>query len=496
MPHKEEPPSQPLGSDIEGILDQCLIKVFDAAPNGFVLVDKTGKIVLANPRLQWMFGYALSELIDSPIEKLLPERYRTHHPRLRSDYANAPQTRSMGVGRDLFAQHADGHEFPVEIGLNPIETPAGNMTLASVVDITERKRMENAFRNVFEASPYGLLMVNQQGLIFMANRRIETIFGYATYELEGQPLSVLIPDRYREDHGEKMRSYRNKMETRMMGENRDLTGLHRDGSEVPVEIGLSPVQWKEQKMTLAAITDITARKKTELELRQANADLEEFSYVASHDLKSPLRGISDLLDWVNEDLADTANSEVKKNLDRIGVRIRRMEKMITDLLAYARAGKTDIALIEVDINDIIDKILEIQPLPANFKLHRDITVPPFKAAHTPLETVLRNLLSNAIKHHDQPSGQLHVTAHTNDSYCQIRISDDGPGIPPAAQERVFQLFQTLSGRDKENSGIGLAVTKRLVESHGGKIRIVASNQPRGTTFEIQWPRFARKDIND
>lgn len=478
------------------ILDACLNKVFDAAPNGFILVDDRGAIVLANLRLLEMFGYSAEQILGKKIEFLLPERFHSHHPALRQEYVHKPMTRAMGSGRDLFALHADGHEFSVEIGLNPMETEQGNMILASIVDITERVRLEHSFRNIFEASPYGMLMVDADNKISMVNPRTGNIFGYEVQELVGQSIDMLIPERYRANHGKHISEYRAAPSIRMMGGNRDLTALHRDGTEIPVEIGLSPVSWRGEKKVLAAISDITLRKRMELALQQANSNLEEFSYVASHDLKSPLRGISDLVEWITDDLGNAASQTVQKNLERVAVRVKRMERMIEDLLSYARAGRKNTELSIVDIKKLIDGILEVQPLPTGFVIKQNISVTPFKTARVPLETVLRNLLSNAVNHHDKNVGVIEVEAEEDDSDCLIRIRDDGPGIPLKAHERVFKLFQTLTASERGGSGIGLAVSKRLVESHGGSITLQVEEGKRGVQFSVRWPRFIRRELDD
>jgi PAS domain S-box-containing protein len=474
---------------------QHLSQVFEASPTGFVMTGLDGRISHVNGKLLHMFGYTREEILGKEIEFLLPKRYHEQHRPLRNQYCAAPVTRSMGAGRNLFARHAEGNEFPVEIGLNTIEMPEGPCILASVVDISERIRLETAFQNIFDASPFGIVMVDLKNRIVMANPRLQEILGYTPEELSGVDLEQLIPERYRRGHPQKTSAYRDRPTVRAMGGSRDLTALHKDGKEVPVEIGLSPVTWKGAQMTLAAITDITLRKKMELDLRQANSNLEEFTHVASHDLKAPLVGIAGLVEWVIEDLGEQGPESVRNNLTRIQTRVHRMGQLIRDLLEYARAGKASVELTLVDPRQLLDSILEIQPLPAGFTIAIEVDTPPFKTAQTPLETVLRNLLSNAVKHHDQGEGHIEVTAKADGSFCRFTIADDGPGIPESAQQRIFQIFQTLSATKPDNSsGIGLAVTKRLVEAHGGSIEVHAKDGQRGAEFSFRWPRFATKQL--
>lgn len=476
---------------------ELLARAFNAAPNGFVLVDQGGRIVAANSELESMFGYAAGTLIGQSVESLLPNSLRESHAGLREDFFSKPERRAMGAERVLYARRADGHEFPVEIGLNPVSSQQGPLVLASVVDISERLALEWAFRGLFDASPYGLLIVNDHGNIVMVNRGLAEALGYAVSELVGQPLYLLLPERYRAGHGALMAGYHTTGEARMMGRGRDLTALHADGTELPVEIGLSRVRWQRQAMTLAAVSDISVRKRLELELRQANANLEQFTYVASHDLRSPLRGIADLVEWIQGDLPADVTPEVTKNLGRVSLRIERMERLIDDLLSYARAGRAATEYATVDIRELVKETLDLQPIPPGFTVELDIAVAPFQATRTPLETALRNLIGNAVKHHDKADGHIRISAREDDSHCEITVTDDGPGVPPASRERIFKLFQTLTANDRKGSGIGLALTQRVVEVHGGRIDVASPvRDGRGAAFRFWWPRFPRRTSDE
>jgi PAS domain S-box-containing protein len=472
-----------------------LARAFSAAPNGFVLIDGNGVIVAANSALEVMFGHPADSLPGLPVEVLLPSALHDAHRGYRDRFFEHPEPRAMGAGRVLYGRRSDGHEFPVEIGLNPLPSPQGMLVLASVVDISERLALEWAFRGLFDASPYGLLIVDDDGAIAMVNQFLASSLGYTQAALVGKPMQILLPERYRGRHDALMAGYRRTGEARAMGQGRDLTALHADGTELPVEIGLSRVRWQRRMMTLAAVSDISVRKQLELELRQANANLEEFTYVASHDLRSPLRGIADLVEWIGGDLGPEMLPAVRRNLDRITQRIVRMERLMDDLLSYARAGRTANEYSSIDLPALVRGVLEIQPLPPGFELDLDVAVEPFQATRIPLETALRNLLANAVKHHDRSTGRIRVAAHHDDNFCEIHIADDGPGVATAAQERVFKLFQTATERG--GSGIGLALTKRVVEVHGGRIALTSPLAGgRGTMFSVRWPRFPRRTSDE
>ncbi len=470
--------------------------VLDAFPSGVVICDQQGTIVYCNSELLQMFGYLAEELQGQPIEMLLPENSRQIHPEHFRRFMASPQKRSMGLGRDLNGQRKNGSTFPIEIGLNPIDTTAGKQVIASIADISERQQLVDNFRKVVESAPVGMLIVDTEGKISHANQYLLEIFGYRHDELIGRSLEILLPERYREGHVKQRTAYSNEPMTRAMGAERDLTGLHKLGTEIPVEIGLNPILTESGMMVIAAVSDITERKKTENQLRQMNADLDEFTYVASHDLKSPLRGISSLLEWIEEDLGGNVQEDIKNNLDRIHIRIDRMEKLIEDLLAYARSGRQQRETNKINLGILIDDIITMIDPSENFTVRVNGFLEDIQTAATPLETVLRNLVSNAIKHHDRDHGEITIDIAIEDAYCIFSIIDDGPGIPSNAHQRVFKLFQTLSSQDGTRSGVGLAVCKRLIEAQGGKIELISEDSQRGTCFRFWWPRFARRDLND
>jgi PAS domain S-box-containing protein len=359
-----------------------------------------------------------------------------------------------------------------------------------------RESAEELMQRIVEAAPCGMIMIDSQGSIVLVNRQAESMFGYPRAELLGNSLEILLPERFRGMHGGHRQQFAGAPSMRQMAPGRDITARRKDGSEFPVEVGLNRVPGEEDGLVLAAVTDITPRKAMQHELRQANANLEEFTYAASHDLKSPLRGISDLVEWVVEDLGGAEPQEVSRNLGRIRDRIHRLEGVIDDLLAYARAGTAFSDAVHVDVEDLLAGVLELLPRPAGFIVSLQIEARPFVTNKAPLESVLRNLINNAIKHHDLPTGHIAIGVADVGRYCVFTVADDGPGIPLASQERVFRIFQTLATETREHSGIGLALSKRLVEAHGGWIKLDSTTGARGTTFHVWWPRFQyRKPVD-
>ncbi|MDH5630085.1 MAG: PAS domain-containing sensor histidine kinase [Gammaproteobacteria bacterium] len=467
--------------------------VLNAMPSGVVVCDSNGIIAFGNSELAKQFGYEIAELIGKPVDILIPKPFvPTHHKNIQQ-YIDAPRKRQMGTGQALFGLRKDETTFPIEIGLNPIETSTGLQVIATVIDISQRVQIENNFKSMFEYAPVGMLMIDETGVIQHCNKQFTSVFGYDENELKGLLLEVLIPERYRNGHTGFRKNYLKSPSTRSMGSDRDLTGLHKSGTEIPVEIGLNPIKTENGMSVIATIIDVTERKVAELKLKQANADLDEFTYVASHDLKSPLRGINTLIEWIEEDLGEEIPEDVKHNLERVHIRIDRMEKLIEDLLTYARSGRESKSITTFYINQVLQNIIDVIEIPSGIKITIEGYDGKIQASAAPLETVLRNLITNAIKHHDKEEGNILVNVKTDDSYCIFEVRDDGPGIPKNAHERIFKIFQSLKNEEGSRSGVGLAVCKRLVESHSGSIE-VESDEGEGSCFRFWWPRFARRDI--
>ncbi|RBO80028.1 CHASE domain-containing protein [Marinomonas aquiplantarum] len=223
------------------------------------------------------------------------------------------------------------------------------------------------------------------------------------------------------------------------------------------------------------------------ELEEANKDLDQFAFVASHDLKAPLRGISQLAQWIEEDLRENFSSQTREFMDLLQGRIQRLEKLLDALLSYSRIGREKNTFEQFHLGTRVTELFSLINANEAFAFDCEDNVGELNTLAVPLELVLRNLLSNAIKHHDKGQGNIQFKAQKQSDHYQICVIDDGPGIPTQFQEQVFELFKTLKPRDEvESSGLGLSMVKKILDRYDCHYQI-SSNGDRGTCFEFEWP---------
>jgi PAS domain S-box-containing protein len=372
--------------------------------------------------------------------------------------------------------------------------PCVQRALREVEERAEHHRLEERFRLFVDSAPNAMVMINTNGVIEMVNGQTERMFGFSRDELLGRSIELLFPERFREHHPGPALSFFATKQRGSAAASGDLFGRRYDASEFPVEIELNPIETAEGVEILYVIVDISARREIEQEkdrqrqeLERSNADLEQFAYIASHDLKAPLGAIDSLAQWIQQDIATPANPETIQNLDLLRSRVARMRMLLDGLLAYSRIDHGDSPVEDIDIPRLVrDIAVSLSPRPGFVVT----CVGPMRPVHTraaPIRVVLENLIANGLKHHDRDEGLITVTMRQVDGAVEFRVTDDGPGIPPRFHDKIFVIFQTLESRDDmETSGIGLASVKRLVDGHGGRVWVESAPPVRGTTVVLTW----------
>lgn len=234
--------------------------------------------------------------------------------------------------------------------------------------------------------------------------------------------------------------------------------------------------------------EVKQRKIVEKKLKESNQELNHFAYVASHDLRAPLRGIENIITWIEDDCYNLLPKQSQEHFNLIKNRVNRMDELILGILEYSRIGKININKESVDLNNLLKEVIDNLSPPAHINIIIDNIMPTTNANRIPLLQVFLNLMSNSIKFNDKPHGEIHLGYKEEKTCYEFYVSDNGPGIAPEFHEKIFVIFQTLQLRDvMESTGIGLAITKKIIEQHGGKIWL-SSDMKIGTTFYFTWPK--------
>jgi PAS domain S-box-containing protein len=355
---------------------------------------------------------------------------------------------------------------------------------------------------IIDTAPEAIIVVDMQGLVTRANTRALQVFGYTVKEVVGQPVEMLIPERFRDMHLGHRHDFRTNPSQRMMGANRDLYALRKDGSEVAVEVGLSPMQLDNETYVIAALADISQRKHAEQALQQmnieleqrvaertrqllaSNSELEQFAYIASHDLQEPLRMVASYLQLVEKrykaQLDATAGEFIAFAVDGAN----RMKQLIDGLLEYSRVQTRARDFEQVDMELILNNVLtdmQVRITERGAVITHD-PLPLVIGDASQIQRLLQNLIGNAMKYCTSPTPRIHVAVEyltqtrqtlpedVPESGWLFSVTDNGIGIEEQYNERIFQLFQRLHTRnDYPGTGLGLALCKRIVERHGGRI---------------------------
>jgi PAS domain S-box-containing protein len=380
--------------------------------------------------------------------------------------------------------------------LTALRDPAGNLRGFSEVshDLSESKASEARYRNLLEAAPDPMVVVNRSGVIVLLNVQAEVRFGYRRDELVGQPVKNIIPEGFAERLiADGTRTAAEALE-QQIGTGIELSGRRKDGSEFPIEIMLSPLESAEGILVTAAIRDISVRKAAEKhlaqkvdELKRSNEELGQFAYIASHDLQEPLRMVASYTQLLSRRYKGKLDSDADDFIAFAVDGASRMQHLIRDLLAYSRVGTEGRGLLETSSGEALDQ--------AVINLRSAIEECGALVTHDPLPSVLadrmqltqlfQNLVGNAIKYQRPGTPEVHVSAAMDrDRKWIFSVKDNGLGIEAKYTERIFGMFQRLHKREEfEGTGIGLAICKKIVERHDGTIS-VESEPGRGSTFRF------------
>jgi len=374
---------------------------------------------------------------------------------------------------------------------------AFNELIKNRISIENRyKELAEEFRATFEQVAVGVAHVGLNGNWLRVNQKLCEILGYPHDELLKMTFQEIThPDDLKTD----LQYVKELIDGKSNSYSMEKRYLRKDSSILWVNLTVSLVHNSNKKAIyfISVIEDISERKNYEASLYQltkkltrSNEELENFAYVASHDLKAPLRAIENLANWLFEDLSDSIDEQSQRYLNLMKNRVERMEALLDGLLQYSRVGRIESDIVKIDTNEMIRNILTMLAPPDGFTFNIPENMPVFETEKIPLEMIFRNLIGNAIKHHDKNKGEITLICEDLGNFWKFLVKDDGPGIDEKYHQKIFNIFQTLKPRDElEGSGMGLSLVKKAVQYKSGSISIISNpKKERGTTFSFTWPK--------
>jgi PAS domain S-box-containing protein len=475
--------------------------LLEAAPDAMVVVNQAGDIVLLNLQAEKQFGYRRDELVGQPVTNIIPEGFaeRLIADDLRS--AEDALAQQIGTGIELTALRRDGSEFPIEIMLSPLASAEGILVTAAIRDISVRRaaakhlvQMEGRYRGLLEAAPDAMVVVNTAGEIVLLNLQAEKQFGYRRDELLGQPVTNIIPDGFAERLvADDLRSAEDAL-AQVIGTGIELSALRKDGTKFPIEIMLSPLDSDDGILVTAAIRDISVRTAAEQHLRgkveelnRTNAELGQFAYIASHDLQEPLRMVASYTQLLSKRYKGQLDPDADEYIAFAVDGASRMRLLLDDLLAFSRVATSGNPMRDTSSEFALEQALQnlYWPIKESGALVTHDPLPAVQADEPQLVALFQHLVGNAVKYQGEGVPNVHISAVPQGTAdWSFAVTDNGIGIDPQYHERIFGMFQRLHKRDEySGTGVGLAIAKKIMERHGGGLR-VESAPGLGSTFSF------------
>lgn len=432
------------------------------------LLDAQGRVCSWNQGAEHIKGYTQAEVLGKSLE-IFYSREALEAGLPAQELAQAKATGSYEV--EGWRLRKDGSRFWASVMITALFDKAGQLEGYAKVtkDLTERRRQDERFRRVAESAPSAMVMVNAHGHIVMVNALVERLFGYKRAEMLGQPIEMLVPDRFRKAHPKLRQGFFEALQSRPMGEGRDLFARRKDGSEFPVEIGLNPIETEEGTMVLSAIVDISDRKQKEARIQAALQEKDLLLGEIHHRVKNNLQIVHSLLDLQSARISDATVQEMLLDSQN---RIRSMALIHQTLYQSKDFARVDFEAFLESLVPVLSASYSVDPQAIRLRVDAGAVFLPINQA-IPCGLLLNELITNALKHgfpHGR-SGEVWVTlVHLDEGRIQLTVCDDGVGIPDA---------QPIDGEDT----LGLSLISLLSRQLGGKLTI-ERRQPTRFTLEF------------
>jgi len=471
--------------------------IVDNIIDGIIAINEKGNIESFNKACEKIFGYRSEEVIGHNIKMLMPEPYHNEHDGYLQHYRATAEAKIIGTaGREVSGKRKDGLVFPMDLSVSAFYLDGKRHFSGIIRDITERKKSEEMLRllgAIVESSDDVIISKTLDGIVSSWNNGAEKLFGYSTTEAMGKDMSFLIPPDKLQEEVDIINSLREGKTI----DHLETVRLNKIGKRIDVSLTISPIRDIAGQIMGASKVgrDITYRKEAEaklfrymLDLERSNKDLDDFAYIASHDLKEPLRGLFNNAKFLQQDYADKLDQAGVAKLQRLGYLCQRMEQLVNDLLYFSRLGRQELAIQLTDMNLVVQDIKSLIDSP-DVTINIPQKLPEIICDKLRVMEALRNLITNAIKYNDKKSKVIEigikdkVEIKNGVEHQVFYVKDNGIGIEEEFFEDIFRIFKRLNEEDddKKGTGVGLTFVRKIIERHGGRIWL-ASAPGKGTTF--------------
>jgi PAS domain S-box-containing protein len=465
----------------------ALLDLVSDSEEAIVLADDTGVFVLANQGASEVVGVPSPRMVGLKVDSFGRE---TMHEFQRVALAAVAVNQVEVTIRNCVLAHTDGRSQTFDLTMSPVLTDRGTVVAIGIREPQDKYAQTKLFRALLEAAPDGMVIVDRDGVIGLVNAQVERLFGYERSELVGQPVEILVPDRFSGMHMAFRSGYVSEPRTRPMGLAGDLHARRKDGSEFPIEVTLSPLETDDGLLVSAAVRDISERRRMQEENDRVK---DEFFATVSHELRTPLTsmiGYGELM----SDLEDLS-PQGRRFLSVILRSAERELRLVDDLLTLVAIEESGLAIrtAEIDLERVVRDAVEAgRPRAEEAQLSLSLETPgvavPMYGDRDRLGQALDNVVSNAIKFTPQ-GGTVRVALRTSGPVAEIDVIDTGVGIgdedPDQLFERLFRAPNAVA-QQMQGAGLGLTIALAIVEAHAGTIEVVRSGGD-GTTFRMTFP---------
>ncbi len=467
--------------------------IIDSAVDGIVAIDSKGVVEVFNRACENIFGYKSKEVIGKNVSLLMPEPFASEHDEYLENYKKGEKNKVVGVGREVEAKRKDGSLFPIYVSVCEVEIE-GRVIFSGVIrDITEAKKRETEIlktnkklKTIVDTIPDMLFIKDAKDLTFKSfNKTGEVIVGHRKEDLLGKTANEVF--------SKKNACFFNSGDEEIL-KAKDVVFIE-DKTLQTKNLGVRVFKTRKTvikdddgkpMLILGVSEDITTLKEKEENLIRSNQELEQFAFIASHDLKAPLRHIKNNIEVLNEEIpAEHLNEDAKMSMEIINSGVTKMKNLIDDLLSYSIVNKREISFEESDLSKLLTEILTIFETEIKDSNAQLVTpeLPTILCNTNLMHKLFQNLIGNAIKYRNQQTPlQIKMTSEESKDFWKFSVMDNGIGIPSDKLSYVFEIFKRLhKSQEYKGTGIGLAICKKIVEQHKGEIW-VESEKGKGSTF--------------